>query len=94
MRERRFASEAAARYGLTVAYVRAKRTKEAEAELARVRAAGGGGPMIESLAARVKLAQGDRAGAAMLLGESLRALSELAPAALRARRRAARRRTA
>ena len=37
VRERRFASEAAARYGLTVAYVRAKRTKEAEAELARVR---------------------------------------------------------
>ena len=70
VRERRFASEAAARYGLTVAYVRAKRTKEAEAELARLRAAGGAGPMIESLAARVKVAQGDRAGAASLLGEA------------------------
>jgi predicted Zn-dependent protease len=70
VRERRFASEAAARYGLTVAYVRAQRTREAEAELARVRAAGASGPMIESLAARVKLAQGDRVGAAMLLGES------------------------
>jgi predicted Zn-dependent protease len=70
VRERRFASETAARYGLALAYVRAKRTKEAEAELARVRAAGGGGPMIESLAARVKVAQGDRAGAAKLLGES------------------------
>src|SRR5687768_1843016 len=70
VRERRFASEAAARYGLTLAYVRAKRTREAEAELARLRAAGGAGPMIESLAARVKLAQGDRAGAAKLLGES------------------------
>jgi beta-barrel assembly-enhancing protease len=70
VRERRFASEAAARYGLTVAYVRAKRTKEAEAELARLRAAGAAGPMIESLAARVKFAQGDRAGAAKLLGES------------------------
>jgi predicted Zn-dependent protease len=70
VRERRFASEAAARYGLTVAYLRAKRTKEAEAELARVRAAGASGPMIASLAARVRFAQGDRAGAAKLLGES------------------------
>jgi len=50
VRERRYASESAARYGLTVAYLRAKRAKEAEAELARVRAAGGSGPMIETLA--------------------------------------------
>ena len=70
VRERRYASEAAARYGLTLAYVRAKRAKEAEAELGRLRAAGGSGPMIESLAARVKQAQGDRTGAAKLLGES------------------------
>ena len=70
VRERRYASESAARYGLTVAYVRAKRAKEAEAEIARVRAAGGGGPMIETLAARVRQAQGDRAGAARMLGES------------------------
>jgi beta-barrel assembly-enhancing protease len=70
VRERRYASESAARYGLTVAYVRAKRAKEAEAELARVRAAGGSGPMIETLAARVKQLQGDRVGAARLLGES------------------------
>ena len=70
VRERRYASEAAARYGLTLAYVRAKRAKEAEAELGRLRAAGGSGPMIESLAARVKQAQGDRPGAARLLGES------------------------
>jgi predicted Zn-dependent protease len=35
VRERRYASESAARYGLALAYVRAKRGKEAEAELAR-----------------------------------------------------------
>jgi predicted Zn-dependent protease len=70
VRERRYASESAARYGLTLAYVRAKRGKEAEAELVRVRAAGGAGPMIETLAARVKQLQGDRAGAAKLLGEA------------------------
>ena len=70
VRERRYASEPGARYGLAAALLRARRAKEAEAELARVRAAGGSGPMIESLAARVKLALGDRAGAAALLGEA------------------------
>ena len=70
VREKRYASEAAARYGLTAAYVRAKRAKDAEAELARARSAGASGPMIESLAARVKQAQGDRAGAAKLLGDA------------------------
>jgi beta-barrel assembly-enhancing protease len=70
VREKRYTSEAAARYGLTSAYVRAKRGKEAEAELGRLRTAGGAGPMIESLAARVKQAQGDRAGAAKLLAEA------------------------
>jgi beta-barrel assembly-enhancing protease len=70
VREKRYASEAAARYGLTVAYVRAKRAKDADAELARARTAGGAGPMIESLAARVRQSHGDRAGAAKLLGEA------------------------
>ena len=45
--------------------------------------------MIETLAARVKQAQGDRAGAASCSARRAR-LSELAAAALRARRRAAR----
>ena len=70
VREKRYINEAAARYGLASALLRAKRPKEAEAELARARAAGVAGPMIETLAARIKLAQGDRAGAASLLGEA------------------------
>jgi len=70
VREKRYASEPAARYGLTAALVRAQRGKEADAELTRTRAAGASGPMVETLAARVKLALGDRIGAATLLGEA------------------------
>jgi predicted Zn-dependent protease len=70
VRDRRYASESAARYGLATALLRARREKEADAEMARLRAAGGSGPMIETLAARVKQALGDRAAAAALLGEA------------------------
>jgi predicted Zn-dependent protease len=70
VRERRYPSESAARYGLAAALVRAGRPKEAQAELARARAAGAAGPMVEALAGRVRVALGDRAGAASLLGEA------------------------
>src|SRR6202008_3003470 len=70
VREKRYASEPAARYGLTTALLRAGRGKDAQAELARARTAGAAGPMVETLAARVRLALGDRAGAASLLGEA------------------------
>ena len=70
VRDRRYASESAARYGLASALLRARRAQEADAEVARLRAAGGAGPMIETLAARVKHALGERAAAATLLGEA------------------------
>src|SRR5688572_15812715 len=70
VRDRRYASEAAARYGLAASLLRAKRAKEADAEVARLRAAGGAGPMVESLAARVKHAAGERAAAAALLADA------------------------
>jgi predicted Zn-dependent protease len=70
VRDRRYASESAARYGLAAALLRARREKEAAAEVERLRASGGSGPMVETLAARVKQARGDRAGAAALLGEA------------------------
>jgi predicted Zn-dependent protease len=70
VRDRRYASESAARYGLASALLRARRAKEAQAELVRARAAGAAGPMVEGLAARVRLGLGDRAGAATLLGEA------------------------
>jgi predicted Zn-dependent protease len=70
VRERRYASESAARYGLSSALLRARRPKEAQAELDRARAAGAAGPMVETLAGRIRVALGDRAGAATLLGEA------------------------
>lgn len=70
LRDRRYANEAAAHYGLASALLRARRPREAEVELARLRATGASDFMIETLAARVKQAQGDRAGAAALLGEA------------------------
>jgi predicted Zn-dependent protease len=67
VRDERYASQAAARYGLTAALLRAGRPGEADAELRRLRASGASGPMIETLAARVKQALGDQAGAVALL---------------------------
>jgi predicted Zn-dependent protease len=67
VRDGRYASESAARYGLATALLRAKRPRDADAEMARVRAAGGSGAMIETLAARVKQARGENAQALALL---------------------------
>jgi predicted Zn-dependent protease len=70
LREQRYAREAAARYGLVSALVRARKPREAGAELERLRASGARGPMIETLAARVKRSSGDVPGAAALLHEA------------------------
>jgi predicted Zn-dependent protease len=70
VRDKRHASEAAARYGLASALLRARRSKEADAEIPRLRAAGGAGPMVDLLAARVKQAHDDRAGAVAVLAEA------------------------
>jgi predicted Zn-dependent protease len=70
VREQRYASEAAARYGLASALLRARRAREADAEMVRLRAAGGSGAMVESLAARIKQARGEHAAAAELLAEA------------------------
>jgi predicted Zn-dependent protease len=65
--DRRFANEPGARYGLAVAYLRAKEPKRAEAEIARLRADKVASPMVETLAARARLAQDDAAGALAVL---------------------------
>ncbi len=67
LRDGRYANEAAARYGLAVALLRARQPREADGEIARLRAARAESPMIELLAARVRQAQGDAAGALALL---------------------------
>src|SRR5207245_9796302 len=70
IRARGYARQAAARYGLASALLRARRAREAAAEVERLRAAGGSDPMIEPLAARVKQALGEPAAAAALLAEA------------------------
>jgi predicted Zn-dependent protease len=70
VRDKRYATEAAARYGLVSALLRARRAREADKELAQLRASGASGPMIETLAGRVKLALGDAAGAEKLLAQA------------------------
>ncbi len=62
LRDGRYANEADARYGLVTALLRANQPKQAEAALAKLRATGVASPMIETLAARVARALGNRAG--------------------------------
>jgi predicted Zn-dependent protease len=69
--DRRFANEPGARYGLALAYLRAREYRRADAEIALLRAARAESFMIESLAARVRLAQGDAEGALALLRAAL-----------------------
>jgi len=67
LRDRRFASEIATRYGLARALLRARRLAEAQAELAALRAGKAASPMIDTLAADVRHAAGDDAAALALL---------------------------
>lgn len=69
VRERRYADETAARYGLAVALLRAKQPQEAERELARLSAGAKVSPMLVTLSARVRQALGDGAGALAVLKE-------------------------
>jgi predicted Zn-dependent protease len=66
----RYASEIAAHYGLATALLRARRAADAETELGTLRALGKSDPMIEMLAARIKLARGDAAAATALLEQA------------------------
>ena len=69
--DRRFANEPGARYGLAVALMRAGEPKRAEVEIARLRADKVASPMVDTLAARARLALGDQAGALALLKAAL-----------------------
>jgi predicted Zn-dependent protease len=70
LRDGRHASEAAARYGLAGAQLRAKAPAEAQAEVARLRALRVESPMIDTLDARVRMALGDGPGALAVLKAS------------------------
>jgi predicted Zn-dependent protease len=70
VREGRYANEGAARYGLASALLRARRSRDADAEVARLRKTGAEGPMVETLTARVKQSLGDKDRAATLLSDA------------------------
>jgi predicted Zn-dependent protease len=69
--DRRFASEAAARYGLAIAHLRAKDPGRAGEQVARLRAERVPSTMIDTLDARLRLAQGDAVGAVGVLRAAL-----------------------
>jgi beta-barrel assembly-enhancing protease len=70
VREERYASEAAARYGLAAALLRAGQVREAQGEMARLRDSGATSAMIELLDARIRQLAGDGGGASALLGRA------------------------
>jgi predicted Zn-dependent protease len=61
LKEKRYSSETAARYGLVTALLRARRFKEAESEVQKMPSGKNAGPMILQLAARSALASGNQA---------------------------------
>jgi beta-barrel assembly-enhancing protease len=69
LRDRRFASEEATRYGLALALLRAQQPREAAAELQRLAAAGKASSMLVLLEARVRQALGDAPGGLKALRE-------------------------
>jgi len=70
LREHRYVSEAAARYGLATALLRAEKAPQAKAQLERLRTLGASSPMIEMLDARIKHASRDTAAAAEVLAKA------------------------
>jgi predicted Zn-dependent protease len=70
VRDGRYASQAAARYGLASALLRARRARDADAEIGRLRKTGAEGPMIDALAAQVKQSVGDKDRAASMLSDA------------------------
>ena len=70
LRERKYLSEAAARYGLAVTQMRARQFAAAEREVAEIRRLGMVSPMIDTLATDARKAQGDFAGALKMYREA------------------------
>jgi predicted Zn-dependent protease len=70
LRDRRYSNEAAVRYGLALALLRERRVADAQAEFGRLRAMKAASPMIDILAANLRLAAGDGAAALALLAAS------------------------
>jgi predicted Zn-dependent protease len=71
LKDRRFANETAAHYGLAVALLRSRQVAEAKTEVAKLRSGMNRSPMIETLAARVLKAAGEGAAAIVLIKEAM-----------------------
>jgi predicted Zn-dependent protease len=71
VREHRYADEAAAHYGLANAFARARDFSRADAEAAAARKLTGPHPMVDLLTARIRIGQGDQAGARDVLKAAL-----------------------
>ena len=67
VKERKFTSEIAARYGLAVAQSRAKNYGAAEAQIPELRRLKAASPLVETLAADLRAKQNDAAGAVRIL---------------------------
>lgn len=67
LKDKKFASEPATRYGLARAYLRNKNVKSAEAQLAELHRLKVASPMIETLAAELRSKQNDFTGAVRIL---------------------------
>jgi predicted Zn-dependent protease len=70
IKERKYLSEAAARYGMAVAQMRAKNFAAVEREVGELRRLKLDSPMVEALAAELKRAQGDNGAALRLYREA------------------------
>jgi predicted Zn-dependent protease len=71
VREHRYADEAAARYGLASALLRARDFRRAASEVEAVKKLAGSDPMVDLLSARIRLGEGDAAGASSALRSAL-----------------------
>jgi predicted Zn-dependent protease len=72
LKEQKYNSEAAQRYGLVEALLRAKQIPRAERELAQLKKLAPAHPMIEVVSAELKRAQGQDAAALAIYGTSLK----------------------
>jgi predicted Zn-dependent protease len=70
LKDKKYVSEAATRYGLARAYLRGNQSVAAEAQVAELRRLKAASPMVETLAAELRVKQGDVVGAARILREA------------------------
>ena len=71
LRDRRFANETAAHYGLAVALLRNRQFPEAKAEVAKLRGGPVRSPMIDALGARILQGAGEVAASLALMNEAI-----------------------